>query len=135
MRLRTAILLAVLSLAPAHAGTNSVQKYQMNIDLIVKTHDGDIVYSHQLQGINFLSGKPFHGKDLGEIDYFLTITGADDGKGKLTIEFYRYETRKKRSDVLAELVEEVSFDFGSPTTFESRNDEFGVNLAFSIAQK
>jgi len=132
---RFGITLAVvmLTLSTAVAGDS---KYIMNFDLIVKLPASDeVVYSHQLQGISFLSEQPFHGRDLGEFDYFLTIADAEGGKGKLTIEFYLYETRKHESEVLAELVSEVSFGFGSPVTFESKNDKFSVNLAFSVIQK
>ncbi len=133
LRLGISLAVVMLAFSTAVAGES---KYIMNFDLVVNIPaGGDVVYLHRLQGINFLSGKPFHGRDLGEIDYFLSIADAEGGKGKLTIEFYQYETRKKESDVLAELVEEVRFDFGSPVTFESKNDEFSVNLAFSVIQK
>lgn len=133
--LRTGILSAILMLSTTMTFADE-SEYIVNFDLIVrKPADGEIIYSHRLQGINFLNGKPFHGEDLGEIDYFLTITDADDGKGKLTIEFYQYETRKKESDVVAELIDEISFYFGGPTTFESGNDEFSVDFAFSVIQR
>ena len=89
----------------------------------------------QLQGVGLSDGKAFHGQDLGKYDYFLTVTEVKDGKGKLTIEFYAYETRRKQSDVVSEIVEEVEFSLGAPANFESMTDAFGVDLAFSIVSR
>lgn len=132
---RIGILLAILILSSATAFAGE-GKYIVNFDLVAGMVDtGEIHGTLQQQGIHLQAGQPFHGKDLGEMDYFLTVSEIEDGRGRLTIEFYQYETRKKVSDVVAELTEEVSFNFGSPATFESRNDEFSINLAFSIVQE
>jgi len=69
--------------------------FVMNFDLITKSPDGSVEGNIQLQGVRLLSGKSFRGDDLGEFDYFFTVQEVEGGKGKLTIEFYLYETRKQ----------------------------------------
>jgi hypothetical protein len=108
----------------------------MNFDLIIKKPDsGEVYYNVQRQGVHLLAKKPLHGDDLGEIDYFLTVSGLENEKGKLTIEVYEFETRKKESDVICEIIADVDFALGSPTRFEETNERFGVDLAFSIEQE
>jgi hypothetical protein len=128
--------IVMLSFATALAAEDSTSEYVMNFDLIINKSDGGEVYYriHQ-QGVHLLSKKPFHGDDLGEFDYFLTVSEMEDGKGKLSIEFYQFETRKKKSDVMSEVVAEVDFTLGSPARFEAKNDKIGVDLAFSIDQE
>ncbi len=123
----------MLSLATAFAGENNDARFVMNFDLIVnKPASGELHYSIQQQGIRLLPVKPFHGDDLGEIDYFLTVSEPHDGRAKLTIEFYQFETRRKESEVVSEVVAEVEFTLGTPARFEGNNEKFGVDFAFSI---
>ena len=129
IRLSRNLAILTLFLTTALAGENS---FIMNFDLITKRPDGSIEGSIQLQGIHLVVGQPFHGSDPGRYDYFLTVSDFENGKGRLTIEFYEYESRKKVSDVVSEIVAEVSFDPGRPTTFEGSSDTFSVDLAFSI---
>jgi hypothetical protein len=65
--------------------------------------DGSSSYSVQLQGIGLSLNRAFHGRDLGKCDYFYTVSDVENGKGKLTIEFYEYETRRKTSEVVSEI--------------------------------
>jgi hypothetical protein len=113
----------------------SDSKYLLNLDLNTKLPDGNAGYSIQLQAIHLSPGKTFHGNDLGKYDYFLTLSEVEDGKGKLTIEFFEYETRKKKSDVISEIISIVDFSLNSPTVFEAMSDTFGVDLAFSIVKQ
>ncbi len=131
---RTWILLAILAMAAstAVAGDN---EYLLNIDLNSKLPDGSSGFSIQLQGIHLSSGKAFHGTGLGKYDYFLTVSGVSDGKGRLAIEFYEYETRKKKSSTVSEIVADVDFALGSPAVFAATSDTFGIDLAFSIVEK
>ena len=131
---RIGVLLAIL-LVPVSTTLASDNEYLLNFDLITKLPDGSIDGRIQLQGIRVLATKAFHGDDFGKYDYFLTVSNVKDGKGKLTVEFYEYETRKKKSDVVSEIVSEVDFWLGSPTVFEATSDTFGVDLAFSIVNK
>jgi len=124
--------IAMLSLSASFADEGDIV---MNFDLITRSPDGDVGYNLQLQGIHLLPGKPFHGDDLGEIDYFLTVSSIKDGKGKLTIEFYQYESRRKKSDVTSEVFAVVDFTLGSPARFEGQSDRFGVDLAFNIVKR
>ena len=110
-------------------------EYVLNFDLDSTFANGNPGFSIQLQGINLVSDKAFHGKDLGKHDYFLTVSNVNNGVGKLTIEFYEYETRKNESDVVSEIVSKVDFQLGRPTVFEAENESFGVNLAFIISER
>ncbi len=110
-------------------------EYLLNFDLNMKLPDGSNSYSVQLQGVGLRLNQAFHGSDLGKYDYFLTVSDVENDKGKLTIEFYEYETRSKTSDVVSEVVADVDFSLGSPTVFESMGDTFGIDLAFSIVEK
>jgi hypothetical protein len=132
MRFGLVIAIAMLTLSASFADEGDIV---MNFDLITRSPEGDIGYNIQLQGIHLLPGKPFHGDDLGEFDYFLTVSSVEDGKGKLTIEFYQYESRRKISDVISEVFAVVDFALGSPARFEGQSDGFGVDLAFSIDRK
>lgn len=132
MRLGVLVSVLMLALVPAFADEG---RFIMNMELITKLPDGSDSYSIQLQGIHLVPDKPFHGNDLGKYDYFLTVSDSEDGNGKLTIEFYEYETRKKKSAVISEIVADVDFSFSSPTVFEAKTDTFGVDLAFSIVEK
>jgi hypothetical protein len=131
---RVATLLAVL-VSFSTTALASDSKYVLNFDLITKLPDGSVGYSIQLQGIHLVPDKAFHGDDLGKYDYFLTVSGVENGKGKLTIEFYEYETRKKKSGVISEIVTDIDFSLGNPAVFEATSDTFGVDFAFSIVQK
>jgi len=126
--------LTILTLfaATALAGDS---KLLLNLDLNMKLPDGSDSYSIQLQGIHISPGRAFHGDDLGKYDYFLTVSGVEDGRGRLTIEFYEYETRKKKSEVISEIVSDVDFSLSSPAIFEGKSDTFGVDLAFSIDEE
>lgn len=86
----------------------------------------------QLQGVQLTLEEPFGGNDFGEHDYSFTVSSVDDGRGRLTIEFYEYESRRKVSDVISEVVAEVDFELGKPAVFEGKSDTFGIDLAFSI---
>lgn len=110
-------------------------EYLLNFDLNMKLPDGSDSYSVQLQGLGLRLNQAFHGSDLGKYDYFFTVSDFENGKGKLTIEFYEYETSRKISDVVSEIVADVEFSLGSPTVFESMGDTFGIDLAFSIVEK
>ena len=109
--------------------------YLLNFDLDMKLPDGSNSYSVQLQGVDLQLNQAFHCNDLGKYEYFFTVSDVDNGKGKLTIEFYEYETRRKTSEVISEIVADIDFSLGSPAVFESMGDNFGINLAFSIAEK
>jgi len=132
MRLGKLAAILMLALVPAIADDGKVI---MNMELITKLPDGSDSYSIRLQGIHLVPDEPFHGNDLGKYDYFLTVSDGEDGNGKLTIEFYEYETRKKKSAVVSEIVADVDFSFSSPAVFEAKTDTFGVDLAFSIVEK
>ncbi len=132
MRAGIIVTIALLSFTTSLADEDS---YVMNFDLITRSADGEVGYNIQLQGIRLLPGKPFHGDDLAEFDYFLTVSSLEDGKGKLTIEFYQYESRRKTSDVISEVFAVVDFTLGSPAQFGGKSDTFGIDLAFSIAQR
>ena len=131
---RVGSLLASLALlaAPALAGDS---QFLLNLDINMKLPDGSDSYSIRLHGVHLVPGQAFHGDDLGKYDYFLTVSGVEDGSGKLTIEFYEYETRKKKSEVVSEVVSEVDFSLNSPAVFEAMGDTFGVDLAFSVSEK
>ena len=131
---RVGPVFALLALFAAPALAED-RHFLLNLDLNMKLPDGSDSYGIQLQGIHLAAGKAFHGDDLGKYDYFLTVSGVEDGGGKLTIEFYEYETRKKKSEVVSEIVSDVEFSLNHPTVFEAMSDTFGVNLAFSIAEK
>lgn len=131
-RLGLLATLMTFSLSATGAGENELV---MNFDLMTKSPDGDVGYSIQFQGIHLRLKKPFRGNDLGEFDYFLTVSELEDEKGKLTIEFYQYESRKKNSAVISEIVTEADFQLGSPAKIEAKNDTFGIDLAFSIDQE
>ena len=128
----TSLVIVTLLLTSALAGEND---FIMNFDLVTKRPDGSVEGSIQLQGIHLVAGKPFHGSDLGRYEYFLTVSGVEDGECVLTIEFYEYKSRKKVSDVVSEIVAEVSFEPGRPAVFQGNSDTFTVDLAFSINQK
>jgi len=131
---RLAVLISVAILSHAVTLADDSQ-YVINFDLNTLSPDGDIVYSIQLQGIHLSPETPFHGNDLGKYDYFLTVSEIESGETKLTIEFYEYESRRKTSEVVSEIVAEVDVRLGMPTEFESMSDTFGVDLAFSINQE
>lgn len=130
---RTGFLITILTLCSSTTFASD-GKYVLNFDLNTKVPDGTVAYTIQLQGISILPNVPFHGDDLGKYDYFLTVSNVKDGIGKLTIEFYEYETRKKVSDVVSEIVTDVDFSISSPTVYEAMSDTFGIDLAFSIAE-
>jgi len=134
--MRFGILLATMTmtlmLSPTYAGD---AKYIMNFDVEVLRWDGRNNGSIQLQGVHLALDQPFHGRDFGEHEYFFTVSDVKDGKGRLTIEFYEYESRKKVSKVISEIVAEVDFELGIPAVFEGKSDTFGVDLAFSIDQE
>ncbi len=136
MRFAIAVLTVVFLLPNSYADIGGKQAYILNFDLDVNYPIGsDIVYETRLEGIHLSSEKPFHDEGLGEIDYFLSISESEDGLGRLTVEFYQFESRRKISDVISELVSVVDFSFGSPMTFKARNDEFTVDLAFIVSKK
>jgi hypothetical protein len=124
-------ILAVLS-ATTFAADN---EYLINFDLNMKLPDGSDSYSVQLQGIGLRRNQAFHGSDLGKYDYYLTVSDVENGKGKLSIEFFEFETRMKTSEVVSQIVANVDFSLGSPAVFESMGDTFGIDLAFSIVEK
>ena len=132
MRIATAFLIWMFIIGPAVADESSDDKYIMNFDLRTKTVDGGDGYGVQLKGVQLLDGKALHGDDLTEYEYFFTVSDVNAGKGKLSIEIYEYETRRKTSDVVSEIVSEIEFAFGEPRRFQSENGRFGVDLAFSI---
>ena len=131
---RVRSLLALLTLLPVLVAAGD-REFLLNFNLNMTLPDGSDSYSIQLQGIRLFPGKAFHGEDLGNYDYFLTVSDVEDGSGVLTIEFYEYETRKKKSDVISEIVSDVDFSLNSPTAFEAVSDTFGVDLRFSISEK
>jgi len=134
--MRFGILLAILPmtlvLTPTYADDAT---YIMNFDVEVLRWDGRNHGSIQLQGVHLTLDKPFHGRDFGEHDFFFTVSDVEDGKGRLTVEFYEYESRKKVSEVISEIVAEIEFELGSPAVFEGKSGTFGVDIAFSIDQK
>jgi len=111
------------------------KNFVMNFDFDLSDVSTSRVFgSLQLQGIRLRENNQFQGKDLGKIDYFFTVSETDKGEGKLTVEFYQYESRKKKV-ALSEVVSEVSFQFGSPATFITENESFRLDLAFSIDRR
>lgn len=132
MRIGLVLVFFLFFESMVHANDNG---FLINFDLNTLTTNGELAYSIQLQGVHVMPGQPLHGDDLGEFDYFLTVSEVTDGKGKLTIEFYEYATREKTSDVVSEIVQEVEFTPGSPATFEAMSDTFGIDLAFSIVER
>ena len=134
MRITAVLLFCMIIVGSVLADESGDHKYVMNFDLLTKTADGEDGYTINLKGVHLHDGKPLHGDDLAEFEYFFTVSGIDENKGKLTIELYEYESRRKTSDVVSEIVSEVDFRFGEPGRFESRNERFGVDLAFSINQ-
>ena len=132
MRLIVAALVSMLFLAPVQA---SDSEYLLNFDLKRIQPDGSVGGSIQLQGIRVSADNAFHGVDLAKLEYFLTVSDVTDGGGKLTIEFYEYETRKKVSEVVSEIVAEVDFELSTPAVFEGSSDTFGIDLAFSISER
>jgi len=131
---RVGILLTLLMSFQATSLADD-RAYLLNFDLNITLPDESTVYSIQLQGVRLSPAKPFTGNDLGKYDYFLTVSDVEDGKGRLTIEFYEYETRKKKSDVVSEIVSNVDFSLYSPAVFEATSDTFGVDLAFSVVER
>ncbi len=107
MRISTVILICVVTICSAFADQETTNKYVMNFDLITKAADGRDRSSINLQGIHLPDGKVLRGDDLGEFKYFLTVSGTDDRKGKLIIEFYEYESRNKTSVIVSEIVSEI----------------------------
>lgn len=135
MRFRRTLATVLLSITLAVAADESSKSFIMNFDFDLSEVDAaKVIGSLQLQGIRLQADKPFHGKDLGEFDYFFTVSEIEDGKGKLTIEFYRYESRRKKSAV-SEIVSEVEFAFGSPAQFQTKNENIALDLAFSIDRR
>jgi hypothetical protein len=130
-----AVLLATFAVLAHSLSFAEDDKLVMNFDLNTLSPDGSVAYSIQQQGIHLSPGKPFHGTDLGNFDYFLTASKAEDGKAKLTIEFYEYETRRKMSDVISDIVDEVDITLGTPARFEGASATFGVDLAFMISRE
>ena len=129
-------LLFVVSLATAIAAENSARTFIINYDLIITNPNaGGASYHVQQSGIHILSQRQFHGDQLGEMDYFFTVSDLDNGKGKMTVEVYQFETRKKESEVLSEIVVEVEFTLASPARLEVKNEKFGIDLAFSIDEE
>ncbi len=89
-----------------------------------------------MQGIHLASDEALHGIDLGKYDYFLTASGVEAGVGRLTIEFYECETRKKTSDVVSEIVAEADFQLGSPAVLSAGWDIYrGQNYWAAIARR
>ena len=134
MRLLSVVLSCLFTVGSVFADDDVDAKYVMNFDLVTKKADGEVKYNINFKGIHLPDGKTMHGDDLGELEYFFTVLGIKDRKGKLTIEFYEYESRRKTSDVVSEIVSEIEFTFGTPGRFESENERFGIDLAFSIDQ-
>ena len=131
---RISVLLTILLLLSGMTFASD-SGYILNFDLIVKLPDGSDNSSIQQQGISISPQVALHGNDFGKFEYFLTVSDVEDGKGKLTIEFYEYETRRKTDDIVSEIVAEVDFSLANPAVFEAMNDKFGIDLAFSIAEK
>lgn len=134
MRLLSTLFVCALLASSTIADDRSNDRYVMNFDLITKTADGDDKYNINLKGIHLPDNKTLHGDDLGEFEYFFTVSGTDNRNGKLLIEFYEYESRSRISEVVSEILSEVNFEFGIPGRFQSRNERFGIDLAFSIDQ-
>lgn len=127
------LLYVVLTFPAAFADENIEARYLMNFDLIInKPADGDVYYNIQLHGAHLAADKEFHGDDLGEIDFYFTVSAAEDGKARMRIEFYEFETRQKLSDVISEVVAEIEITLGTPARFEANNENFGVDFAFSV---
>ena len=127
-------MLTELHFASDMTGEND-NSYIMNFDLALTRAEVEGVYgSIQLQGIHLKSEKPFHGSDLGEFEYFFTVSDEGAGKAKLLIEFYQFETRHRKT-LVSEMVSEVEFVLGVPAQFESSNESIAVDLAFSIDRR
>ena len=130
------LLLFVVSSATAIAAENSARTFIINYDLIITNSNADGASYHvQQSGIHISPQRQFHGDQLGEMDYFFTVSELDDGKGKMTVEVYQFETRKKESDVVSEIIVEVEFTLASPARLDVRNEKFGIDLAFSIDEE
>ena len=129
-------LLIVISLATAIAAENSARTFIINYDLIITNPNPDGASYHvQQSGIHISPQRQFHGDQLSEMDYFFTISDLDDGKGKMTVEVFQFETRKKEFDVVSEIVVEVEFTLASPARLDVKNERFGIDLAFSIDEE
>ena len=129
-------LLIVISLATAIAAENSARTFIINYDLIITNPNPDGASYHvQQSGIHISPQRQFHGDQLGEMDYFFTVSDLDNGKGKMTVEVYQFDTRKKDSDVVSEIVVEVEFTLASPARLDVKNEKFGIDLAFSIDEE
>ena len=126
MRFATAAVALFLATNVVVADENS-NTYLINFDLIISNAESDEVFaSLQLQGIRLQADKPFHGRDVAGFDYFFTVSEQDDGKERLTIELYQYETRRKKA-IKSELVSEVELAFRSPNRFEANNESTARN--------
>lgn len=129
------LFLTLLLFAINAVADEGKQIFVMNFDFdLTDVSRSEVLASLRLQGIPLREGNPFEGNDLGTFDYFFTVTESDNGEGRLTIEFYQYESHKKEI-VISEIVSESSFQFGSPAIFGTRNNTFSIDLAFSIDRR
>lgn len=129
-------LVVLFLLAPAISAEGNERTYIVNYDLIITNpNDNGASYHVQQSGIHISPQLQFNGDQLGEMDYFFAISDLEDNKGKMTVEVYQFETRKKDSDVISEIIAEVEFPLASPARLEVKNEKFGIDLAFSIDQE
>lgn len=129
-------LVVFFLLALAISAEGNERTYMANYDLIITNpNDKGASYHVQQSGIHISPQLQFHGDQLGEMDYFFSISDLEDNKGKMTVEVYQFETLKKDSDVISEIIAEVEFTLASPARLEVKNEKFGIDLAFSIDQE
>jgi hypothetical protein len=129
------ILSAGLSIsATSPAAENSL--FLLNYDIEITTSGSDDVSARiQQQGIRFSPQGQFHDKDLGQYDYLFSLSDLSGEGGRLTIEIYRFESREKTGDTVAEYISVVEFQFGVPVQVEANTDGFSVDLALSISSR
>ncbi len=126
------LMMLCLPLAVLVAESNE-SVYLMNYDLIITHPDGNrVLYQHKQFGIDISPQHKFHGDELGEMDYFFTISELENQQGKLTIEVYQFENRNKELNTISEIIMEADFTVAGLVRTEARNNNFGIDLAFSI---
>jgi hypothetical protein len=132
----TLALVNLLSPVFVFATENNEQTFLLNYDIIIESLDnsGGVRRIHQI-GIPFSPRRQLHGTGLGKTDYFFSISSLEGSQGKLTVEVYKFETRAKDTDPTSEYVSEIDFTLGAPTRLQATNDEFSIDLAFSISQR
>ena len=130
-----AFVIAALSVLFTQGAHAEGRDFVMNLDLKTTRPDGSIGYSINQRGLRLVADEVYAGQRLGNLGYFLTLSGVDSGRGVLTIEFYEHASRDPASGVIAEIVSTIAFELARPTVFEAQAETFGVDLAVSISPR